>query len=221
MALFTLQAAEKRLADLVGEIDPADPRGRKRRRILEVASELFIAHGYRKASISDIARRAGIAKGTFYLYFENKIDVLLAVIAWEKLRSIPAFVDLFDESLTPRERLRRWIASALVVVARSPLLSRLIGGDEELTAVMSELDPAVLAHANRDQFAVFAELLQAAIGPDRWGPEEARERITAMSTIFYLAPLLRAEHVRHGMTIEALAARIGELVIDGIHPREP
>ena len=83
------------------------------------------------------------------------------------------------------------------------------------------LAPAVLAQAGRDQFAVFAELLQAAIGPDRWGPEETRERITAMSTIFYLAPLLRADHVRHGMTIEALAARIGELAVDGIHPREP
>lgn len=221
MALMTLQGAKRRLTDLVGEIDPEDPRGRKRRRILEVASELFITHGYRKASISDIARGAGIAKGTFYLYFETKIDVLLAAIAWEKLRSLAAFIDVFDGSLTPRERLRRWITSALVIVARSPLLSRLVGGDEELSAVLADAPPELLGAASRDQFAVFAELLDAAVGPDRWGPEEARERITAMSTIFYLAPLLRADHVRHGMTIEALAARIGEMVVDGLHPREP
>ncbi|MCB9565999.1 MAG: TetR/AcrR family transcriptional regulator [Myxococcales bacterium] len=216
---MSLKSVEDRLAELVGEIDPEDPRGRKRRRILEAASELFVAHGYRKASIGDIARRAGIAKGTFYLYFESKIDVLVATIAWEKLRSLAAFSSLFDESLPPRERLRRWVSTALVVVARSPLLSRLVGGDEELSAVMAELNPELLAQASRDQFAIFGELLAAAV-PGSWSADEMRERIAAMSTVFYVAPLLRVDHVRQGMSIERLADRIGELVIDGIGSKE-
>jgi len=44
----------------------------KREAILAAALELFGRYGYRRTSIDDIARQAGIAKGTVYLYVENK-----------------------------------------------------------------------------------------------------------------------------------------------------
>ena len=44
----------------------------KREAILGAALELFGRYGYRRTSIDDIARQAGIAKGTVYLYVENK-----------------------------------------------------------------------------------------------------------------------------------------------------
>lgn len=44
----------------------------KREAILAAALELFGRYGYRRTSIDDIAREAGIAKGTVYLYVENK-----------------------------------------------------------------------------------------------------------------------------------------------------
>src|SRR5262247_3488590 len=44
----------------------------KREAILQAALELFGRYGYRRTSIDDIARQAGVAKGTVYLYVENK-----------------------------------------------------------------------------------------------------------------------------------------------------
>jgi AcrR family transcriptional regulator len=44
----------------------------KREAILAAALELFGRYGYRRTSIDDIARQAGIAKGTVYLYVESK-----------------------------------------------------------------------------------------------------------------------------------------------------
>jgi len=44
----------------------------KREAILGAALELFGRYGYRRTSIDDIARQAGVAKGTVYLYVENK-----------------------------------------------------------------------------------------------------------------------------------------------------
>ena len=38
--------------------------------------ELFLMKGIEKTSIGDIAERAGVAKGTFYLYFKDKYDLL-------------------------------------------------------------------------------------------------------------------------------------------------
>ncbi|MCC7381744.1 MAG: TetR/AcrR family transcriptional regulator [Deltaproteobacteria bacterium] len=47
----------------------------KKGAILEAAKRELLQHGYRRASIDAIARTAGIAKGTVYVYFESKEEV--------------------------------------------------------------------------------------------------------------------------------------------------
>lgn len=47
----------------------------KRKDLLNAAFELFTTKGFHDTSISDIVGRAGIAKGTFYLYFKDKTDI--------------------------------------------------------------------------------------------------------------------------------------------------
>ena len=47
----------------------------KRARIVELAIDEFAAHPFRQASLSRIVARAGIAKGSMYQYFENKLDL--------------------------------------------------------------------------------------------------------------------------------------------------
>lgn len=48
--------------------------------ILAAAQILFIEHGYKATKLEDIARAAGVTKGTPYLYFENKAEILKAVV---------------------------------------------------------------------------------------------------------------------------------------------
>jgi len=52
----------------------------RREEVLEIAAEVFAEKGYRAANVSDIVERAGIGRGTFYLYFESKQDVFLELI---------------------------------------------------------------------------------------------------------------------------------------------
>lgn len=47
----------------------------KRNSLLDSAFSLFIHNGFNKTSISDIVNSAGVAKGTFYLYFKDKYDI--------------------------------------------------------------------------------------------------------------------------------------------------
>lgn len=49
-------------------------------RIIETAAELFGEFGYNDVRMEDIATRAGVAKGTLYLYFKDKDDLFLALI---------------------------------------------------------------------------------------------------------------------------------------------
>lgn len=54
---------------------------RKKTALLDTAYHLFTQNGYQKTSISDIVSQAGVAKGTFYLYFKDKTDIRYRLIA--------------------------------------------------------------------------------------------------------------------------------------------
>jgi AcrR family transcriptional regulator len=52
----------------------------RRQQLLDAATWVFARKGYRHAGISDIIARAGVARGTFYLYFKSKQEVFLAIV---------------------------------------------------------------------------------------------------------------------------------------------
>jgi AcrR family transcriptional regulator len=56
---------------------PADAR---RAQLLYAAKGVFAARGYRAANIADICKEANVARGTIYQYFQNKRDVLIALL---------------------------------------------------------------------------------------------------------------------------------------------
>lgn len=61
---------------------PSTRRGRETREaILRAAEEVIGQRGYSAASITDITRAAGIAQGTFYIYFEGKEHVFRELVA--------------------------------------------------------------------------------------------------------------------------------------------
>jgi AcrR family transcriptional regulator len=51
----------------------------KRRQIMEGAREVFLAQGFDAASMGEIARRAGVSKGTLYVYFDSKEQLFEAI----------------------------------------------------------------------------------------------------------------------------------------------
>ena len=57
----------------------ANPAAR-RLEIVDAAARVFAAKGVSRATVSDVVRAAGVAQGTFYLYFESKDEVVLAVV---------------------------------------------------------------------------------------------------------------------------------------------
>lgn len=63
----------------MGKVD--NNKQQKRDSLLESAFALFIDNGFNKTSISDIVNNAGVAKGTFYLYFKDKYDIRNHLIA--------------------------------------------------------------------------------------------------------------------------------------------
>ena len=58
------------------EMKLAKKSDERRNQILDVAQELFLSKGFHKTTINDILKIVDIAKGTFYYYYESKMDVL-------------------------------------------------------------------------------------------------------------------------------------------------
>jgi AcrR family transcriptional regulator len=67
----------------------------KRRQILDGARKVFLVEGFEGASMNDIARVAGVSKGTLYVYFESK-ERLFSVIVDEERQSHVAAIFDFD-----------------------------------------------------------------------------------------------------------------------------
>ena len=87
--------------------NPNTPPGPKRDAILRAAIDVFAERGYFNAQVADVARAAGIAAGTVYLYFKSKDDLLVSIFERSMRDGLAdgraAVADLTD----PRERLRR------------------------------------------------------------------------------------------------------------------
>ncbi|MFC0469481.1 TetR/AcrR family transcriptional regulator [Halalkalibacter kiskunsagensis] len=72
-------------------------KGPKYNQIIEAAVKVIANHGYHQAQVSKIAKEAGVADGTIYLYFENKEDILTSLFE-EKMGD---FVRKIRDRMTP------------------------------------------------------------------------------------------------------------------------
>lgn len=109
---------------------------RKAARILDSARELVLDHGVRKVTVSEIARAAGVGKGTVYLYWPAKEDLILGLFARELL----TFLDEVISRITaaPATVLPRRLAPLLIRTGLNlSLAPRLNSGDIELLRTLT------------------------------------------------------------------------------------
>jgi AcrR family transcriptional regulator len=114
-------------------------RAERRAHILESAIRTFSEKGYHQTSIADIVEAAGVARGTFYLYFESKSTVFLALLdeLLAHLRANVIGVDVRPGAAPLAEQLldivRRVLRTALEKRALANIIFReAIGLDEEV-----------------------------------------------------------------------------------------
>jgi TetR/AcrR family fatty acid metabolism transcriptional regulator len=97
----------------------------KRGRILQAAVKVFARKGYFGARVSEIAKKAGVADGTIYLYFRNKEDILVSL-----------FDEVMEEHIKKARKQVKAVKGArerLLVVAEHHL--KLFSGHEDLAVV--------------------------------------------------------------------------------------
>jgi TetR/AcrR family fatty acid metabolism transcriptional regulator len=79
----------------------------KRGAILRAAIQVFAHNGYFNSKVADIAREAGVADGTVYLYFKSKEEILHSIFDRNMEEAIADGKKRLEGITDPRERLRR------------------------------------------------------------------------------------------------------------------
>src|SRR5258707_3367636 len=93
--------------------------GDKRARILAAAERIFARHGFFAARVSEIAKEAGVADGTIYLYFKSKDDLLISLFE-NRMRQVNDVLRRAIADRAPAEQLRAFIRAYLQLVSDEP-----------------------------------------------------------------------------------------------------
>jgi len=78
----------------------------KYHQILEAAIKVFAEQGFHQATISQIAKEAGVADGTIYLYFKNKEDIMVNFFGYKTKEVFGRFREEVDKADNARDKLR-------------------------------------------------------------------------------------------------------------------
>jgi AcrR family transcriptional regulator len=97
------------------------PEG-KELQILDAAAKVFARYGFRKTTMGDIVREAGVARATVYKYFRTKEKVFVAVLHKEFGEILAEVRSSIEGGGTARERLRRALLAHLDGVRRKRIV---------------------------------------------------------------------------------------------------
>jgi AcrR family transcriptional regulator len=203
-------------------VDAVETKPTLRRRIIEAADALIREHGLAGATTREIARAAGCAEGSIYVHFEDKIDLVIAVIVERE----PYFAELLElparaGEATVEDNLVPWV--------------------EELVNLITDNQPIFFAlMSDRNVFARFkARLLERQTGlvavfkaaSDYVGAEQERGRVDARARPDVVATILIGAARDHTFTralagietaqAQGFAHELVRTVVRGLAPTTP
>ncbi|HEY6737949.1 MAG TPA: helix-turn-helix domain-containing protein [Actinopolymorphaceae bacterium] len=212
------------MAALRGRVRREDVAGRRHRAegILAAAGELIERWGYAKTTIDDIARAAGVAKGTIYLHWKTRDALFHALLRSERvamLTQIRAELAAYVESgadADPTDFLRRLVA----IVLGRPLLLALFLRDRDVLGRLVNRRAASAPAADRSEYVQLLERFRS------WGvirtDRPTREQITminaAYAGVLAVNPLV-PEHLR--LSLEEQADVIADMIARALAPSAP
>lgn len=109
-----------------------DREAKRRAAILEAARNLFQRYGYRKTTMEEIARDAGITKPTVYAYFDGKKDVLVSLVEWEGSRVLEAGLASTDDGAGAVEQLAAMFVAVDEFLKKDTFLRGIVSRDPDV-----------------------------------------------------------------------------------------
>lgn len=195
-----------------------DERKLREERLLDAATTLLIRWGYRKTTIDDVAREAGVGKGTIYLHWKDKNELFRAAIVREQQHYIN---DLQRRIAADPQGglLHRVITHSMLATFTNPLMAAFIRGKSDLfSGIIGGSEPGLFNQVLGDSDAYFAQLQEAGL---------IRKDIPA-SIITYLLTALKIGVIHspdlfsqeHQPPMEQLAEVVSDMIRGWLEPAQ-
>jgi AcrR family transcriptional regulator len=207
------------LADQDQKVNARESSRREARaqRILNAAASLILRWGYQKTTIDDIARQAGVAKGTIYLHWKTREELFEALITREKIEMAQ---DIRQRITGDREgaTLRGILKHSALAMMKRPLLKAILLRDIDILGKLAQSAQSDANHLERlAGFKMYFELLRehGLMRTDL----NLRAQLYMFSAIymgfFLVAPMMPEEYV---LADEEIADLMAETVHRSLEP---
>jgi TetR/AcrR family fatty acid metabolism transcriptional regulator len=193
------------------------PAGDKRERILDAAERVFARRGFYNARVAEIAREAGVADGTIYLYFKNKDDLLISLFESRMERVNAALAAAMTGAADARSKLEAFLRAYTDMVRSHPNVA------EVLTVELRQSSKFMKEYAN-PRFGDFLKLLSSVIAEGQRSGEfsTAVPPAIAARAIFGILDELALSWLLGGtekFDIVRASGWVGALILDGLDTR--
>ena len=102
------------------------PEPDKHQQIIEAAVRIFARNGYYNSRVSDIAKEAGIASGTIYLYFKTKDDILVSLFREKMAQFVATVRKAIADEPDAVAKLRRLIRLHFEILEEHPEMAEVV-----------------------------------------------------------------------------------------------
>lgn len=141
------------------EREELSKRQERAHRILDAAAELIQRWGYKKTAVDDIARLAGVAKGTIYLHWKTREDLFIALLLRESVETIKTMTERIDSD-PGGVYLSGVVKHAIYVIMSRPLARALFVQDVSVLGELLQQGRADLGSLTQQKLLMGQQLLE-------------------------------------------------------------
>ncbi len=186
--------------------------------ILDAVDALLARYGYQKMTMDDVARQVGIGKGTIYLHFLGKEDLILSHIDRIASRVAARLREIASLPAPPGQRLRAMLEARVLLRFDS-----VFHYSQNLSDLLSSVRTALLARREtyfKTEAGVFEKVLREGIRAGSLDCTDAKSaaRVLVQCTNSLLPFSLSARELGQRKEVEAQVGSIADLLIRGLTP---
>ena len=220
LAITPQPAASRRPAEQHAEPHgPLDERQRREERILDAAAALLARWGYRKTTVDDVAREAGVGKGTIYLHWKDKNALLGATLRRASRQTIDYTLRRIAADPDGGLPHRLW-THTMVAAYSNPLMMTVLSGKADFLHELSNVFPPAVIQQMAGDYEEYIVNLQR-VGLIRTD--------LPVSVITYLTSALKLGLIttpdllgwEQSPSVEQLTESISDLIRRWLEPDQP
>jgi AcrR family transcriptional regulator len=196
----------------------SDERKLREERLLDAAATLLVRWGYRKTTIDDVAREAGVGKGTIYLHWKDKNDLFRAAI-WREQQRYREEVQRRIAADPEGGLLHRVTTHGILAALSNPLMAAMIRGKSDIfNGFLRSSNRDVLNQLLGDADAYIVQLQHAGLIRAELPVPTITFLLTALKVgVINSLDLISQEHLP---SMEQLAEALSDLIRRWLEPEQ-